>query len=342
MQAIAITEHGGPEVVRFHEVPEPVPGPKQVLIDVRAVGVNHLDLWVRRGLANLKLAYPHVLGSDLSGVVSALGPGATGVAVGDEVIVNPGLSCMRCASCLGGRDNLCRHYGLLGEHFPGGAAPRFAVADSNVVPKPKRLGFAQAAALPVTYLTAWQMLVDKAQLAPGETVLVNAIGSGVGVASLQIAKLLGATVIGTASTAAKREQALALGASHVLDSASDVAAQVKMLTGKKGADVVVEHTGKSTWNASLVAAARGGRIVTCGATSGYLAETDLRHVFFRQLSIFGSTMAKKGALFDIVRHAETGALAPVIDSELPLADARRAHERLEARLAFGKIVLNVS
>jgi NADPH:quinone reductase-like Zn-dependent oxidoreductase len=339
MKAIAISEHGGPEVVRWHDLPAPTAGPKQVLVRIRAVGVNHLDIWVRKGMPQLKLAYPHVMGTDLSGVVEALGASAGGVSVGDEVIVNPGLSCMRCRECLSGRDNLCRHYGLIGEHFPGGAAELFAVPDSNVVAKPKGLSFVEAAALPVAYLTAWQMLVLKARLQPGETVFVHALGSGVGTASLQIAKLMHARVIGSASTPEKRERAKALGADEVLDSAEDLAAAVKSLTGKRGADVVVEHTGEKTWNASILMTTRGGRIVTCGATTGFAAETDLRHVFFRQIAILGSTMGPKGTLSDLAQLAAAGPLRPIIDSTLPLGDAAEAHRKLEARTAFGKIVL---
>lgn len=228
----------------------------------------------------------------------------------------------------------------MGEDRPGGYAELIVVPAANVVARPPSLPVEMAAALPVTFLTAWQMLVRKAQVRPGETVLVLAAGSGVGVAALQVAKLHGARVIATASSAAKLERARTLGADEVINHASgDLVAEVKRLTGKRGVDVVVEHVGAQTWSQSILCAARGGRIVTCGATSGWDARTDLRHVFFRQLEILGSTMAPKGDLFPILAHAAAGRLRPVIDRVLPLAEAAAAHRLIESREVFGKIVL---
>jgi NADPH:quinone reductase-like Zn-dependent oxidoreductase len=343
MRAVTLRAHGGPEVLQREELPEPEPGPGEVRVRVGAVALNHVDLWVRRGLPHLKLTYPFLLGADVAGTVDALGAGVTGVAVGDEIIVNPGHSCGRCRECLSGRDNLCRHFELMGEDRPGGYAEKIVVPAVNVVPRPASLTVVEGAATPVTFLTAWQMLVGKARVAPGQDVLVMAAGSGVGVAAVQIAKLHGARVIATASSDEKLARARALGADETINHASaDFLAEVKRLTGKRGVDVVVEHVGAAVWPQVILATARGGRIVTCGATSGFKAETDLRHVFFRQLEILGSTMAPKGDLFPILQHMAAGRLRPVIDRVLPLADAQEAHRLLEGRAPFGKIVLQPS
>lgn len=341
MKAMSLVEHGGPEVLGLREVPDPVRRAGHVIVDIKACGLNHLDLWVRRGLPNLKHHYPHVLGADAAGVVSDVGDGVSGVTLGDEVVINPGLSCGRCKLCLSGRDNLCRDYGLLGEHAPGCNAPRISVPACNVVAKPKALSFHQAAAMPVAYLTAWQMLVDKARVVAGETVFIHAAGSGVGIAALQICRLLGAKTIASASSEEKRARARELGADEVVDANEDIAKLVRKLTDKRGVDVVFEHTGEQTWQASILMACKGGRIVTCGATSGFAGATDLRHVFYRQLQILGSTMAPKSALYDVMTHAASGALAPVIGALLPLTELRAAHELLEARKVFGKVVMTV-
>jgi NADPH:quinone reductase-like Zn-dependent oxidoreductase len=340
MKAMALRAHGGPEVLALEELPEPVPGPGQVRVRVGAVAMNHLDLWVRNGLPHLKLAYPFLLGADVAGTIDALGDGTSGVAVGDEVVVNPGWSCGRCRECLSGRDNLCRSYQLMGEDRSGGYAEKIVVPQQNLVPKPRSLSMAEAAAIPTTFLTAWQMLTRKAPVRPGDDVLVMAAGSGVGVAAVQIAKLHGARVIATASTDDKLARARQLGADETINHKSqDLVAEVKRLTGKRGVDIVFEHVGAEVWPKLILAAARGGRIVTCGATSGWDARTDLRHVFFRQLEILGSTMGPKGDLFPIVDHVGAGRLAPVVDRTLPLADAQAAHRLLESRAHFGKIVL---
>jgi NADPH:quinone reductase-like Zn-dependent oxidoreductase len=340
MKAVLITAHGGPEVVRVDEAPEPRPDAGEVQVRIAACALNHLDLWVRRGLPGLQVDLPHISGADGAGVVSALGAGVHGVSEGDRVVVNPVLSCGHCRECLSGRDTLCREFGLVGEHCRGCLAEYVVVPAQNVVPAPAGLEAPTLAAVPTTYMTAWQMLVEKAALRAGETVLLWAAGSGVGAAGLQIAKLLGASVIATASSEEKRRRAQAAGADHVLDSgAPDLVDQVKRWTGRRGVDVVFEHTGAETWGRSILACARGGRIVTCGATSGYEAVTDLRHVFFRQLAIFGSTMAKKGDLFAVLDHVAAGRLHPTIDRIFPLAEANQALARLEQREQFGKIVL---
>jgi NADPH:quinone reductase-like Zn-dependent oxidoreductase len=340
MKAVTLRAHGGPEVLQLEELPEPEAGPGEVRVRVGAVAMNHVDLWVRRGLPHLKLTYPFLLGADVAGTVDQVGIGVTGVAVGDEVVVNPGHSCGRCRECLSGRDNLCRQFALMGEDRPGGYAEKLVVPAVNIVPRPPELTVEEAAALPVTFLTAWQMLTRKARVQPGEDVLVMAAGSGVGTAAVQIAKLQGARVIATASTDEKLERLQTLGAHETINHArQDLVAEVKRLTGKRGVDVVFEHVGAEVWPKVILCAARGGRIVTCGATSGFDARTDLRHVFFRQLEILGSTMAPKGDLFPLLALAAAGRLRPVVDVVLPLAEAAEAHRRLESRAQFGKIVL---
>jgi NADPH:quinone reductase-like Zn-dependent oxidoreductase len=281
-----------------------------------------------------------VLGSDVAGVVEAVGEAVAGVAPGDEVVVNPSLGCGRCERCLAGRENLCRRFVILGEHVSGGQAERLAVAADHVLPKPANLSFEQAAAVPLTFMTAWHALVRRAGVRLGETVLVHAAGSGVGVAAVQIAKLLGARVIATAGSDAKLEKARGLGADHVVNyETQDFVQEVRKLTEKRGVEVVFEHVGKTTWEKSLLAAGVGGRIVTVGATTGYDPPTDLRHVFFRQLSILGSTMGTAGDLVEVLRFVGEGKLRPVVDRVLPLGEARAAQGLLADRQQFGKIVL---
>lgn len=340
MKAVVIERHGGPEVLTLKDVPEPAPRPGWVAVEVRACALNHLDLWARRGLPGVRYALPLIPGNDVAGVVSAVGPGADWVKPGDEVALAPGFGCGHCEECLSGDDNLCRRYAILGNALDGGYAERVVAPAANCLPKPAGLSWPEAASLPLVFLTAWHMLVRRAALRPGEDVLVLAAGSGVGIAAIQIAKLLGARVIAAASTRAKLDKARALGADEVVDYAEqDFAAEVRRLTGKKGVEVVVEHTGQETWGKSILAAARGGRVVTCGATSGYEAATDLRHVFSRQLQLLGSYMGRKASLHEIFRWVERGRLRPVVDRVLPLARAREAHEALERREAFGKVVL---
>jgi NADPH:quinone reductase-like Zn-dependent oxidoreductase len=340
MRAVVLRQHGGPEVLSVEDVPELHAGPGEVRVRVAAVAMNHLDIWVRNGLPHLKLEYPFRLGADVAGTVDEVGAGVRGVAAGDEVVVNPGHSCGRCRECLSGRDNLCRFYRLMGEDISGGYGEQVVVPAQNVVAKPKSIAFTDAAALPTTFLTAWQMLTRKAPVAPGDDVLVIAAGSGVGVAAVQIAKLHGARVIATASSDDKLARAKALGADETINHRTqDLVAEVKRLTGKKGADIIFEHVGAEVWPKLILAAARNGRIVTCGATSGFDARTDLRHVFFRQLAILGSTMGPKGDLFPILDHVVAGRLRPVVDKIMPLADAQAAHRLLQDRAVFGKIVL---
>ena len=346
MRAALFRRHGGPEVMEIGEVPTPTPGPGEVQIRVTAAALNHIDLWLRQGLPALPVPLPHVSGGDVCGVVAELGPGVAaraGCEVGDRVLVNPGLSCGRCQACLSGRDNFCPDYRMIGEQTWGGEAEVLVVPAQNLVPAPRdriALDDAQLAALPTVFMTVWQMLVERAQIRLGETVLVLAAGSGVGTAAIQVAKLHGARVIATASTDAKLAAARALGADETINHATgDLVAEVKRLTGRRGADIVVEHVGAATFPKSVVACAKGGRIVTCGATAGFEPVLNLRHVFWRQLSILGSTMASKGRLFDIVDLVAAGRLKPVVHRVFPLEEVAAAHRLLESRETFGKLVL---
>ena len=339
-EAVVLREHGGPDVLRRERLPVGEPGPGEVRVAVRAVALNHLDLWVRRGGPAFKLTYPHRLGADVAGVVDALGPGVTGLEVGQRAVVNPGISCGVCRACLSGRDNLCRQYGILGEHRDGGYGELLVVPRQNVAPYPGDLSFPEAASGLLTFLTAWQMLVEKAAVRPGETVLVQGAGSGVGVAAVQIARLHGARVIATAGSDDKLARLGDLGAEATINyRTADFVAEVKKLTGRRGVDVVFEHVGGATFEGSVRAVATGGRIVTCGATSGFEPTIDLRHIFFRQVAVLGSTMGSKGALLEVLEHVAAGRLRPIVDRTMPLAEAAEAHRALESRDVFGKIVL---
>ena len=346
MRAALFRRHGGPEVMEVGDLPTPTPGPGEVQVRVGAAAMNHIDLWLRQGLPALRVALPHVPGGDVCGVISAVGAGVKAMpelAEGDRVVINPSLTCGRCAACLAGRDNLCPDWKMLGEQTHGGQAEYVVVPAANLVPAPRArvpVDDPQLAAIPTVFLTAWQMLVDRAAIQQGETVLVIAGGSGVGTAAIQIAKLYGARVIATASTDAKLAAARALGADDTINHATaDIAAEVKKLTGRRGADIVVDHVGAATFEKSVLACARGGRIVICGATAGYEPILNLRHVFWRQLSILGSTMASKSRLFQLIQLLAAGRLRPVVDRVLPLADVAAGHQLLESRAVFGKLVL---
>ena len=345
MRAVTLHTHGDASVLQLETLPDPVPAPGEVLVRVHACALNRLDVWVRGGLPNLRLAYPHILGSDIAGTVAAVGPGGDAALVGTEVVISPGVSCGHCEACLSGWDNLCPSYAILGENTRGGYAELVAVPRANLLPKPPGLSMVEAAAVPLTFLTAWQMLVVRGKVAPGDIVLVHAVGSGVGVAALQIAKLHGAKVVALARSDDKLEKARALGAdATVLTAAADWPKAVRAIpfVGKRGVDIVVEHVGKDTWDASLKLAKKGGIVVTCGASSGWDASTDLRHVFFRQVQILGSTMGSKALLHRILPLVAEGRLRPVVDRTFPLERAAAAHAHLESRAQFGKIVLTVA
>lgn len=340
MRALVLRGHGDLDQVSLATLPDPEPGPFEVRVRVRAAALNHLDVWVRRGWPQLRLSFPHVLGSDMAGEVDALGPGAPPALLGRRVVVVPGLSCGACQPCLAGRDNLCREFRLLGEHVSGGEAEYLCVPVPNVLALPDAVSFVDAAALPVTFQTAWHMLTARAPVGPGTWLLVHAAGSGVGSAAIQVGKLFGATVVTTAGTDEKCERARALGADHVVNYArQDFLDEVRRLTGRRGVDVVVEHTGTATWDKSLRALAIGGKLVTCGATTGHDAALDLRLLFTRQIDLLGSTMGTRADLAEVLGHVAHGRLRPVIDRVLPLADGVHAQAFLEQRRLFGKLVL---
>jgi len=340
MKTVCLTEHGGIDVLTYRELPDPVLTEGDVLVRVRACGVNHVDLWIRKGLPFLKIHFPFVPGVDIAGEVAAVGPATEALAPGTRVLVNPGVSCGRCERCLSGRDNLCARYQLIGEHLPGGYAEFVRVPAHNLVPLPPDLSFVTGACLPAAFGTAWNMVFERAKLAPGEWILIHAGGSGVGSAAIQLARLAGANVITTTGSNEKLEKAKALGAHHGINyKTHDFLHEVRRITKKRGVDVVIEHIGEDVWERSLLCLATGGRLVTCGATSGYLPRTNLRHVFFRNLQILGATTASKARLFRIIQLAHEGKLQPVLDRVLPLMDARHAHQLLEQRQQFGKVVL---
>lgn len=343
MRAVVIHQHGGPEVLSFDERPVPEPGPREVRIRVRTVGLNHLDLWVRNGVPGHVFPLPIVPGCDVAGVVDALGPGATGVGAGDEVIVAPGLSCGRCEACRRGDDPLCKSYGILGETVDGGCQDYLCVPDHRLFRKPQRLDWAHAAALPLAFLTAWHMLRSRASVQPGEWVLVHAAGSGVSSAAIQIAKLLGARVITTAGSDEKCARGIGLGAEEAINyRTSDFLKEVRRITAGRGVDVVIDHVGQETFERSVRCLVKGGRYVTCGATSGFELKTDFRLIFFKSLSILGSTMGGSHELATVLSLVEQGRLNPVLDRIYPLDQIAAAHRRLSVRAAFGKVVLAVS
>ncbi len=340
-EAMAIEATGGPEVLQRMEIELADPGPGEVLVRVRAVALNHLDVWTRKGLPHLKYSFPHRLGADISGEIEALGPGARG-RVGQKVVLAPGVSCGVCARCAAGEDNLCREYKILGESTQGGYARHVVVPDRNVLPYPEPLTWEDAAAIPLCFLTAWQMVVRKANVRPGQTVLVQAAGSGVSSAAIQLCKMLGAQVIATTGTPEKAERARTLGADHVIDySKEDFVKRVRDITQRRGADAVIEHVGGEVFEKSILATAWGGRVVTCGATTGFFPKVDLRQIFFRQVEVLGSTMGSRKDLFDVLELVSQKKLRPVVDRVLPLWQAAEAHRVLEERKAFGKVVLSV-
>jgi len=340
MRAAIFHEFGGPDVVRVEEVPRPEPGPGEVLIEVKASAMNHLDLWVRRGLP-IQTTMPHIGGSDVAGVVSALGAGAreAGVPVGARVVVDPSIACGRCEWCRRGEEPLCAEYRILGEHTQGGFAEYVVAPARNLYVIPDDYPFERAAAAPLAYLTAWRALVTRGRLAAGESVLVTGASGGVATAAIQIAKLAGARVFALTSSAHVRRVS-ELGADVVYDrTRQDYGRELWQATGKRGVDVVIDSVGSATWTASVRALAKGGRLVVYGATTGAEATTDLRLVFWKQLEIIGSTMANRREFRDAMDQVFSGRLQPVVDVVWPLERAADAHARLEAGDAFGKVVL---
>jgi NADPH:quinone reductase-like Zn-dependent oxidoreductase len=340
MKAARIHQHGGPEVLVYEDAPEPRLKPDQVLVRVRACSLNHLDLFVRAGIPGMKLSMPHVLGSDIAGEVVEVGELCERVQPGWRVLLSPGLSCRQCERCLSGNDNLCRRYTLFGYAADGGNSELLAAPEYSVIQIPDDLSFEEAAAVPLVFLTAWHMLMARARLQPGEDVLVLAASSGVGSAAIQIARMFQCRVIATAGGEAKLAKARDLGANHVIDHyRQDISAEVKKITGKRGVDVVVEHVGVATWPKSLESLAPAGRLVTCGATTGYGAGIDLRYLFSKQWSLLGSFMGTMGELHQVLKFVFRKQLKPVIDRVYPLAEIRAAHERLGKMEQFGKIIV---
>lgn len=342
MKAVIFEEHGGPEVLHPADVPEPQIGPGEILLRVRACALNHLDLWIRKGIPGIEVPLPHISGSDIAGEVAKVGAGVNQPRAGDRVLLNPGLRCGQCQHCAAGQDSLCRQYTLFGYKVDGGYAEYVKAPAGNAFPIPAFMNFEEAAAFPLVYLTAWHMLITRASLKPGESVLVLGAGSGVGGAAIQIAKASGARVIATAGTEAKLAKAKQLGADEaILHGDREWSRDVRQMTNKRGVDVVFEHVGQKTWDESLKSLAPGGRLVTCGATTGYDGKIDIRYLFSRQLSILGSYMGSRLELASALEFAERCKLKPVIDRVFPLAQAADAQRRLESREQFGKIVLKV-
>jgi len=339
MKAVRIHEYGGPEVLRLEDIPKPTPKANEILLNVKACALNHLDLWIRQGMPKVK-TLPHILGSDISGEVTEIGELCTRIKPGQRVLLSPGVSCRQCQQCVSGVDNQCRQYTLFGSGVPGGNREFMAVPEWAAIPIPDSLSFEDAAAAPLVFLTAWHMLFGRANLQAGEDVLVLAASSGVGMAAVQIAKMFHCRVIATAGGEAKMEKAKALGADHVIDHyKDDISAEVKKITGKRGVDVAFEHVGAATWNKSVESLAVGGRVVTCGITTGYDVPLDLRPLFTKQQSMLGSFMGTLGELHRVLRFVFDGKLKPVIDRVYPLEEIADAHRRIENKEQFGKVVV---
>ncbi|MBI3544562.1 MAG: zinc-binding dehydrogenase [Deltaproteobacteria bacterium] len=343
MRAAIIKQHGPPESISFEDRPTPTPAENQYLVRVKACGLNHLDTWVRRGVPGHKFPLPMVPGSDITGVIEKAGPGARRFKAGDRVIVDPGLSCDLCAMCQSGQHQLCASWGLLGETTDGGCQDYLCVKESQVHLLPQQLTFEQGACIPINYVTAWQMLVGKARVRPGETILVHGAGSGVTVASILIAKMHGLQIFVTSTSEEKLQRARLLGAHRVINTSKEPFRDaVKNLTGKQGVDVVVDHVGEPTFMDSIRALKRGGRLVSCGATAGAELKIDWKHVFFKNLALLGSTYGSRGDFHEVLRAFESNRLSVVLDSTVKLAELGRAHAALEERKVFGKIVVSLA
>lgn len=340
MKAIVFHQNGGPEVLQYEDIPEPEARPFEVVVKVRAAALNHLDLWLRKGIPGRPTPLPHVSGCEGAGDVLSVGPGVTQFKPGDAVLITPPYSCGRCEYCMKNQDSLCLSFGMVGVHRYGCLAEAVSVPVETLFPLPSNLTYEEAASIPLVFQTAWHMLIDRAQLRVGEDVLIQAAGSGVGIAGIQIAKLIGARVFATASTDEKLEKAKQLGADVLINyKHKDFLDEIRRSTKKRGVDVILEHTGQENWEKNILSLARFGRLVTCGATSGADARMDLRFVYSRQLSILGSYMGGKRDLLDVLRFVNEGKLKPVIDSVFPLAETRKAQEKMEDRNVFGKIVV---
>jgi NADPH:quinone reductase-like Zn-dependent oxidoreductase len=339
MKAIRFHQFGGPEVLKYEDVSEPALREDYVLVRVRACALNHLDLWVRKGLPGVKL--PHINGSDVAGEVARVGSYIKDLAPGTRILLSPMVFCNHCEYCVSGQQNLCRQFSVLGSLVDGGNAEYIAVPRVNVIPIPDHLSFDDAASVPLVFVTAWHMLVTRARIQPGQTVLVLGASSGVGTAAIQIAKFFHATVITTAGDERKLEKARELGADYTINHYQQkISDEVRRITSKAGVDIVFEHVGQATWGESMKSLKPSGTIVTCGATTGYEASFDLRFLFARQLSFLGSFMGTMGELHAVLKHVFSGELKPVVDRTFPLKDTAAAHEYLQKSQMFGKVVLN--
>ena len=342
LRAVLLHAHGGPEALQLEDIPPPETGPGDVRVDLAAAGLNRLDLWLREGSPGLKLPFPHILGCDGAGIVADVGEGVRTFKTGDRVLISPGMSCGVCRECLGGRDNLCREYSVLGARHHGTYREAITLPERNLLPIPSNMSFSEAAAASLVFLTAWHMLVGRARLRPGETVLVHAGGSGVGSAAIQIAKLFHCRVLTTAGTEAKLEKARALGADGgILYHEQDFAAETMRLTAKAGVDVVIEHIGGEVFEKSLTCIRKGGRLVTCGNTVGPKATISTAHLFGKHLDVLGSFMGEKQELIDVLKFLASGQLKAVVDREFPLEQVADAHRHLAGRDIFGKVVLRM-
>jgi len=342
MKAIYFDTHGGPETLVLGDRPDPVVGPGQVRINVHAASLNHIDVFMRRGLPGVKIALPHIPGCDAAGVVSEIGDGVGNVKVGDRVVIDPSLTCGACEFCVRGDSSMCVRFKLVGEHVSGTCCEQIVMPAGNAIPFPDSMSFEDAASLPLVFVTAWRMVISRGRLRAGESVLVLGASAGVGIAAIQIAKVAGATVIAAASSPEKLEMCRSLGADVLINYAQeDVAKRVRELTGRRGVDMVVDYVGKDTWQKSLQCLVRGGRLVTCGATTGYNPEEDLRHIFYRQLEVIGSTMGTRNELMAALNLVFAGRMRPVVGGVYPLAQTAEAHRAMEARKTVGKIVIKV-
>ncbi|WP_101294598.1 zinc-binding dehydrogenase [Halegenticoccus soli] len=340
MKAVQFTDHGDRDVITYDEFPDPEPGRDEVLVDVKAGALNHLDIWTRKGLPGVTLEMPHVPGSDGAGIVEAVGEDVSRFEPGDHVAVTAGVACGECEFCRHGEESMCVRFRILGEHLPGVHAEVAAVPEDNLVAVPKDVDWEIAGSASLVFQTAWRMLLTRGELAPGEKVLVLGASGGVGHAAVQIADYVGAEVYATASSDEKLEYAEACGADHLINyEAEDFAGAIRELTGKRGVDMVVDHVGAATWRDSLKSLAKGGRIVTCGATTGGRPETDLNRIFWNQLSVVGSTMATPGEVDDVLELVWDGTFEPRIREVLPMSETARAHEMIENREGFGKVVV---
>jgi NADPH:quinone reductase-like Zn-dependent oxidoreductase len=345
LRALTIDAHGGFDQLRVRDdLPTPdVVADDDVRIRVHAAALNHLDLWVVEGVPGVRITPAWTLGSDCAGVVDAVGARVTTVRVGDRVVLNPGVSDRTCEYCRTGDNPLCLRYAILGEHRPGVLADFVVVPVANVHVIPAHVSFTVAAAFPLATLTAWRMVVSRAQVTASDQVLIRGIGGGVALASMQIAKSIGARVWVTSGSDAKLERAREMGADETLNHhTSDVAREVRGRTGKRGVDVVIDCVGQATWASSLGSLGKRGRLVTCGGTSGPLLETDVRKLFWNQWTIMGSTMGSDDEFARIVDELRAGRLYPPVDSTFPLEEGRQAFERLQSGQQFGKVVITVA